>query len=74
MWRQTVTEWLRKNQRPRSYLARLANLSEAHLNKLCLGHLNPSPATLRKLEAAMGSVPFSLREEAVEEEQVSTGV
>ena len=54
MWRAKVKEWLEREERDQAYLARHAEISEAHISNLMTGKAQPSLDTLRKLEEVMG--------------------
>ena len=68
-WRSYVTEWLSEHQRSRSWLARNAGMSQPQLAGILNNHHQPMPATLLRLEQAMGLRPQKLVRLAVAEEQ-----
>lgn len=49
-----IADWLDREQRSQSYLARRAGISEWTVSRLMKQHHEPTHVTLRKLERAMG--------------------
>lgn len=63
-WQETISEWLKANDRSQAWLARRADLSEQHFSRLMTGKIgNPAEETLRKLEEAMGMAEGTLERE-----------
>ena len=59
-WKQTVLEWLEREERSQSYLARKAGFNENYLSAILNDLRQPGSRVLRKLDRAMGLAPGTL--------------
>ena len=59
-WRDTVLEWLERNERSQAWLARHAELDPSWISLILSGQREAGPQTLRKLEDAMGLYSMTL--------------
>ncbi len=71
MWREKIREWLEREERDQSYLARKAGLSVSYMSNIMTGKLEPSLETLRRLEEVLGLEFGELMRLRVEEQAES---
>ena len=64
-WKQTVLEWLEREERSQSWLSRKAGLNPNYLSAILNDIRHAGPRALGKLEKAMGMEPGALTVEEV---------